>query len=263
VGTIERNQLTLAVLVPAKNEAGHLREVVQSILKLPDIHEIIIIEGGSTDTTWQEAKTLASENSGLVVLIKQSSVGKFNAVLEGAASSKSEFLFIWDSDGTVSWDDNFQILNSKFDEYTCVVGDRLNGNIHPGAMRRANFFGNHLFSVLWMPLLGFRKLDLLCGSKLFPRSVFQSIPRILSRIDPYGDFSLIATALLSGLKIQAVTVDYFPRVYGVTQIKRWRGGVRLLIATLLTYTLFAFKYLTKVFPLNAQSVGTKLFNPDA
>lgn len=243
--------MTLGVLVPAKNEAGRLREVVESILALPNIHEIIIIEGGSTDTTWQEARTLANENSSLIVLIKQSSKGKFNAVIEGAATSKSDFLFIWDADGTVSRDDNFLILNSEFDEFSCVLGNRLNGKIHPGAMRRANFVGNHLFSILWMPLLGFRRLDLLCGSKLFPKRVFESIPKVLLRVDPYGDFALIATALLSGLKIQDITVDYFPRVYGVTQIKRWRGGLRLLFATIFIYVLLSLKHLFKIYRLRS------------
>lgn len=232
--------MSLCVLVPARNEAGHLEHVVSQILMTHGVNEIIVIEGGSIDNTWQEALILESSFPERVRAIKQSSRGKFNAVLEGAASANSDLVFIWDADGTVSQIDNQKIISESLNTGSCVLGDRLKGNIHPGAMQMANWIANHMFAMLWAPFLGFRKMDLLCGSKVFPRIVYMQIPDLLKSIDPYGDFSLVISARLMKLKITSQRVDYFPRTYGVTNIHRWSGGIRLIITS-----LFSFYYLTK------------------
>jgi len=234
--------MKIGVVVPAKNEQGHLRQLIESILTLSQISEIIIVEGGSTDQTWQVAKSLAGETPNIVTALMQKSKGKFNAVLEGASVSKSEYIFIWDADGTVSLKDNSLLMEKLDSNYSCIIGDRLRGKIHPGAMRNANFLGNHFFSFIWIPILGFRKMDLLCGSKLLPKRVFLSIPNILKRIDPYGDFSLMATSRLLGLGVRSVPVDYYPRSYGETQIRRWRGGFQLLNTTATCYFLLIYKF---------------------
>ena len=45
----------------------------------------------------------------------------------------------------------------------------------------------------------------------------------------FGDFDMIFTAGYFGLKILEIPVRYQARVYGVTQIKRFRDGYKLII----------------------------------
>jgi hypothetical protein len=46
--------------------------------------------------------------------------------------------------------------------------------------------------------------------------------------DPFGDFDLIFGAARMGLKIVEVPIAYRERVYGSTNISRWRHGAILL-----------------------------------
>ena len=75
---------TLTCVVPARNEAGHLEQLVNTILSVEEITHVVIVEGGSTDNTYEIAKRLSKLNPSRLTCIKQTGKGKFNAVLEGA-----------------------------------------------------------------------------------------------------------------------------------------------------------------------------------
>ena len=76
---------------------------------------------------------------------------------------------------------------------------------------------------------------MLCGTKIIKTEVFRKIPKWLLKNDPYGDFSLIATAKYFNFSIKSVPVDYLARSYGTSNISRWSGGCKLLITTVLIY----------------------------
>lgn len=228
----------ISVVVPAKNEAGRLGEIIEEIISLSYVYEVIVVEGDSKDSTWQKCIELMSKHPLKVTAIKQSGKGKFNAVLEGAAKAKSERVMIWDADGTISLNDNLEIIRVTLLGNSCVIGNRLAGTISRGAMTRINLMGNHFFSLIWTPFLEVGKVDLFCGSKTFPRQVFDSVPRILKQIDTFGDLSLITTALMRNLKIASIPVGYSVRTYGKSNLRRWRVGMRFAIVTLLSFTVF-------------------------
>jgi hypothetical protein len=53
--------------------------------------------------------------------------------------------------------------------------------------------------------------------------------------DPFGDFDLIFGASKANLRIIEVPIRYQPRVYGETQISRFRHGWMLLQMTTFAY----------------------------
>jgi hypothetical protein len=46
--------------------------------------------------------------------------------------------------------------------------------------------------------------------------------------DPFGDFDLLFGAAKLNLKITEMPIRYRPRIYGETNINRWRHGLLLL-----------------------------------
>ena len=44
----------MSIIIPARNEEGNIAKIVPSIPKFGKSLEIIFIEGGSKDKTWQE-----------------------------------------------------------------------------------------------------------------------------------------------------------------------------------------------------------------
>ena len=227
---------TLTCVVPARNEAGHLKTLIESISSVAEIDKIVIVEGGSTDNTLEIATQISTQQPERITCVKQSGKGKFNAVLEGVKSQNSEFSMIWDADGTVPVSASSLIIKKALYEQCFSMGDRLRGNIEPGAMQIANKIGNWVFAILWAPIIKKRPTDIFCGTKVAPTEVFKKVPPEMISRDPYGDISLLLSARLLGIAIKPVAVDYNCRVYGESKMRRWKMGVVFSILTITSYT---------------------------
>lgn len=219
--------------------------VVDQALGINEITEIIIIEGGSSDNTWEVAQQIQQSNPQRVRILQQKGKGKFNAVLEGSKICSTDLILIWDADGTVPLIDTKKIIKIALNSGQPVIGDRLRGKIAKGAMQTANWFGNWFFAILWSPILRKKPTDMLCGTKIFPADIFREMPKWLIKHDPYGDFALVAFARARDLKISSSVVDYNARSYGVTNINRWSGAIQLFETTVKVYTGFATNKLFK------------------
>ena len=230
---------TTSIIVPCRNESGNLIPLIQAvmgILKLGD--EIIIVEGGSSDTTYEEALALERQFPGQVRTFKQQGMGKFNAVLLGIQKSNLPIVMIWDADATVNFEQNHQIYLYPHGGTQMITGDRLRGKRDKGSMQLANLIGNWAFAIIWSGILRQRPIDLLCGTKKFPRHLITEAPPWLLEIDPYGDFSIFAMARRKEIEISSLPVHYHSRSYGKTNIHRWRGGIELLKVTLMILIKF-------------------------
>ena len=93
-------------------------------------------------------------------------------------------------------------------------------------MRLANLVGNRFFSAAFTWLLGQPIRDALCGTKVLWRHDYQ---RIAANRGHFGDFDLLFGAARLNLKIVDLPVRYGHRVYGTTNIQRWRHGLLLLL----------------------------------
>ena len=101
-----------------------------------------------------------------------------------------------------------------------------------GAMRKLNNVGNIFFQFIISIVISNKLTDSLCGTKVFKRELIQNLykwQKLLKISDPFGDFDLIFSAAYSGNKIVEYPVHYKSRVYGSTQISRFRDGFKLLI----------------------------------
>ena len=113
----------------------------------------------------------------------------------------------------------------------CVQGTRLVYPMDPGAMRFFNKLGNIAFSQLFTYLLQQPIKDTLCGTKVLWRRDYERIAAgrsFFGDLDPFGDFDLIFGAAKLNLKIVEIPVRYRERVYGETNISRWKHGWLLL-----------------------------------
>jgi len=98
-------------------------------------------------------------------------------------------------------------------------------------MRFLNTLGNKFFSLAFTWLLDQRFKDTLCGTKVLYRKDYERIAAgrsYFGDFDPFGDFDLIFGAARLDLKIIEVPIRYRERVYGSTQISRFRHGWLLL-----------------------------------
>jgi glycosyltransferase involved in cell wall biosynthesis len=234
----EKKRSTVSCVIPARNESGHLDEIVNGIKGVTEIDYIIIVEGGSTDGTFEIATKLAELDPKKVFCLKQSKKGKFNAVLEGSNHMKSDFVVVWDADGTVPVNSTRALITTALKDNSLMIGDRLRGRIEAGAMQKANRIGNWAFAFAWAPILKSKPTDIFCGTKVGPSAIFRKIPIYFTQNDPYGDIAILISARMLNVPINSLPVDYTERVYGESKMRRWLMGV-----TFLKLTLSSYKYL--------------------
>ena len=208
---------------------------MNSILSVEEITYVVIVEGGSTDNTYEIAKKLSELHPTRVTCLKQTGKGKFNAVLEGASRHTTEYTMVWDADGTVPTESSKRIINKAFSENVFSMGDRLRGDMEPGAMQFVNKIGNWFFALAWAPINRIKPTDIFCGTKVAPSEVFTKVPKDLMVADPYGDIALLLTARKLGIKVSPVKVRYTARVYGESKMRRWNMGFTFLKLTGIAY----------------------------
>jgi hypothetical protein len=228
-------QPSVSIVVPARNESGNIESIVDRIPPMGPHDEIIFIEGNSTDDTWdaiQQVYRHRGEERNIVIS-QQEGTGKGDAVRKGFSLAKNDILMILDADMTVPPEDLPKFYNaivSSKGEF--INGSRLVYPMQTGAMQFLNLIGNKFFAIAFSFVLSQRFKDTLCGTKALTRANYEKLASNRSyfgNFDPFGDFDLIFGAARMCLKIVEVPISYRERVYGATNISRWRHGVILLL----------------------------------
>jgi len=229
----ESEQPRVSVIVPARNEAGNIKQLMTRIPEMGGGTEIVFVEGSSSDDTYDVIKQcIADHPERKAMLLKQSGKGKGDAVRAGFEAASGEILMILDADITVAPED----LPRFFDALTSGCGEFVNGVrlVYPmdeEAMRFANLVGNKFFSSAFSWLLGQRIRDTLCGTKILWAKDYKRIAAnraYFGDFDPFGDFDLLFGAVKLNLRIIEIPVRYRSRQYGTTNIQRWHHGLLLL-----------------------------------
>jgi hypothetical protein len=238
---------SVSIVVPARNEAGNINKIVKRIPKMGLNDEIIFVEGNSTDDTWQVIQAMQERygDEKRILIAQQDGKGKGDAVRKGFSLAKNEIFMILDADMTVPPEDLpkfYKAIKNGKGEF--INGTRLVYPMEKKAMRFFNLIGNKFFAMSFSFVLGQRFKDTLCGTKVISRSNYLKLATNRSYFgdfDPFGDFDLIFGAARMCLKIIEVPIYYRERVYGETNISRWRHGVVLL--TMLFFSGRKIKFL--------------------
>ena len=223
---------SVTVLVPARNESGNVPRLMSEIPDMGSFTEVIFVEGNSTDDTWEVLQeAIAERDDPLYRLIKQPGKGKGDAVRAGFSEARGDILMILDADLTVAPDmlpRFYDAVSSGRAEF--ANGTRLVYQMHDRAMRFLNLLGNHFFAKAFTYVMGQPIRDTLCGTKVLTRDSYNKIVAnrdFFGEFDPFGDFDLLFGAARLNMKILDVPVRYGERVYGETNISRFRHGTLL------------------------------------
>jgi SAM-dependent methyltransferase len=241
---IERpGELRVSVVCPCRNEQGHIAGIVERLPAMGSATELIFVEGGSTDDTRGEIdRQLAMHPEMEISVIGQPGKGKGDAVRAGFAAARYELLMILDGDLSVRPEDLPKFYAALAGGHGELInGSRLVYDMEPGAMRFLNMLGNKAFSWSFKAITGHQVKDTLCGTKVLHRDDYASIVdgrSYFGEFDPFGDFDLLFGAARLSLKIIDVPVRYQTRVYGTTNISRFRHGLLLLRMTAFAFWKF-------------------------
>jgi glycosyltransferase involved in cell wall biosynthesis len=202
------------------------------------------VEGNSTDKTWEEinkqitnyklqtnSKRKSTNFNRTIRAYKQTGKGKADAVSLGFEKAGGDIVMIYDADRTVPALD----LPKFYNVLANGLGDFANGSrlVYPmegQAMQTLNKLGNRFFSFVFTKILGQHFKDTLCGTKaVFNKDFLKMKKDYLNylKIDPFGDFALIFSAIKHNLKVVEIPIRYKEREYGSTNIRRFYHGLLL------------------------------------
>ena len=203
----------LSFVIPAFNEENRLLKTIHLVnvflkAKYPN-YEIIIVDDGSTDGTLFLSRKLAQKYSNIQVITYDKNFGKGYAVKTGVLSSKGDFIFFMDADGSTPIEELPKFLEKLESGADVVIGSRhLKGSDReveqPFFRRMFGRLANLLIQFVLLPGI----TDSQCGFKGFKRDVALTLFR---EQEIYGwgfDFEILALARRYGFSIVEVPVRW-------------------------------------------------------
>ncbi|MBE9562044.1 MAG: glycosyltransferase family 2 protein [Proteobacteria bacterium] len=197
----------LSVVVPIYNEADNLIPLINEIQAALDgviDYELIYVDDGSTDNSWQVLKSINCNK--LRIIRHQRSYGQSVAILTGVKSADSDWIVTLDGDGQNDPADIPYLISIQIDvpETTMVIGWRRVRQ-DSWLKRKASRIANTVRRVLLQDYA----LDTGCGLKLFTRDAYLGLPQF-NHIHRF----LPALFLRDGYKVISYEVNHRPRNKG-------------------------------------------------
>lgn len=224
----ERDTATVSVILPARNEAQSLRNLLPSLgTKFPEA-ELIVVDDGSTDETADVARRLGAK-----VVSHRYPMGNGAAIKSGARAARGEILMFMDADGQHSPDDAAVLLHTLEEGYDMVVGARSRASQASLGRTLANSIYNRVAS--W--ITGHKIADLTSGLRVVRADMFREFLFIL----PNG-FSYPTTITMAffraGYTVAYVPIHAFERD-GKSHIRPLADGLRFLVIIFRVGTLYS------------------------
>ncbi len=232
--TYPKNEFSTTVVIPARNESGNIENAIKRMPEFGKHVEIIFIEGNSTDDTWETIQKIHAKYKDKydIKIARQDGKGKGDAVRKGYDMASGDILMILDADLTVPPEELPKFYNALVERKgEFINGCRLIYPMDANAMRPLNTLGNKFFSMAFSWILEQPIKDTLCGTKVMFRKDYQKLAAnrsFFGNFDPFGDFDLIFGSYKLNLKIIDLPITYKERIYGDTNISRFRHGMILL-----------------------------------
>ena len=219
-----------SIVVPAYNERARIGKTLELILehlrKQAWSAEIVIVDDGSRDETFQIASEFASSNPELRVIQNPGNQGKGYAVRNGMLNARGEILLFTDADLSSPIDEATKLFAALENGADVAIGSRwLDPSLQFVRQSLKRRIMSRTFNLYLRALLGFSYRDTQCGFKAFTRRAAQMIfPR--QRITRWGfDPEILYLAHSMGLKVAEVPVSWGHDERST--IHPWRDGMRM------------------------------------
>jgi glycosyltransferase involved in cell wall biosynthesis len=227
----------LSVVIPAYNEEENVPILYEKLKKVLDSlgedYEIIFVDDGSTDGTYQRLKQLAEKDSRLKVIRFKRNYGQTAAMSAGFEHAKGNVIITLDADLQNDPEDIPILLEKLKEGYHVVSGWRKDRKDPFLSRRLPSMIANWLIS----KITGVHLHDYGCTLKAYRAEVVKDL-------ELFGDMHRFLPALTKrrGARITEVVVRHHPRMFGKSKY-----GIGRTVRVLLDIMLVKFlnEYINK------------------
>ena len=219
----------LSVVIPARDEEGCIRSTVEHLhleLSLHQIpHEIVVVDDGSRDATWQILQELAGRIPEVRPVQNPSPNGFGRAIIQGLDRLSGDGVVIMMADESDDVRDVVRYWHKLNEGFDCVFGSRFikgGGTIeYPWLKYRLNRIVNRFIQIAF----GLRLNDTTNAFKAYRRTTIDGLRPILS---PHFNITveLPLKAIVRGFTWTTIPITWRNRRTGVAKLKLKEMGSR-------------------------------------
>jgi glycosyltransferase involved in cell wall biosynthesis len=206
--------MDLSIVIPLLNEDESLPELaawIKAVMQANNYsYEIIMVDDGSTDNSWNVIENLRKENTNIKGIKFQRNYGKSAALNEGFKAAQGDVVITMDADMQDSPDEipslRKLIVEDGFDLVSGWKKVRYDNALTKNIPSK-------LFNATASKVSGIKLHDFNCGLKAYKK-------KVVKNIEVYGEMHRYIPLLAkwSGFKkITEKVVEHRPRKYGVTK----------------------------------------------
>jgi glycosyltransferase involved in cell wall biosynthesis len=199
----------ISVVVPVFNEEENLeelhREIVEALQKTGPTYEIILIDDGSTDSSWTALRGLQQKDGRVKLIRLRRNFGQTAALAAGFDRARGEIIVSLDADLQNDPNDIPSLIQKIEEGYDLVSGWRKSRKDKFLSRRVPSTIANKLIS--WLTRVPLH--DYGCTLKAFRSEVIKNVKL-------YGELHRFIPAIASqlGVRISEVEVNHRPRQHG-------------------------------------------------
>jgi glycosyltransferase involved in cell wall biosynthesis len=227
----EASRRRLSVVVPAYNEEGNIGELHAVLSRVlsgigPD-YEIVFVDDGSTDGTWQAIAAIAGVDPRIVALRHRRNFGKARGLATGFAAAAGDVILTMDADLQDDPEEIPRFLARLDEGFDLVSGWKQRRQDPLGKTLPSRVFNFTVRQMSGVPLHDFN-----CGFKLYRADVVRNI-----RL--YGELHRFTPVLAhaEGFRVGELPVRHHPRRWGSSKYgwsRLLKGFLDLVTVTFLT-----------------------------
>lgn len=220
--------MKLSIVMPAKNEAKSLVDLIPMLKAEQPEAELIVVNDGSTDETQS-----ICESAGVKVVNHPYSKGNGAAIKSGARAAKGDVIVFMDADGQHQPEDINRLIAEYEKGYDMVVGARDKKS----QASLARLFGNGMYNRIATYMTGQKIEDLTSGFRIVSAEKFKQFLYLL----PNG-FSYPTTCTMAFFRA-GFSVGYLPisapERIGESHINILKDGARFFLIIFKIGTLYS------------------------
>ena len=223
----------VSVVIPTLNEARNLPHVFARMP--PNLHEVIIVDGFSSDDTVTVARQLMPK----IRVVMQTRTGKGNALACGFAAASGDIIAMVDADGSADPGEIPQFVKVLLNGADFAKGTRFALDGGSSDITRLRSLGNRVMTAFFNACYRRSYSDLCYGFNVFWRRHAPVLGLDATSPPPdgngrlWGDGFEVETLIhvrtaKAGLVVKEVPSFEHPRIHGVSNLNAFRDGLRVL-----------------------------------
>lgn len=201
------SEVELTVVMPCLNEERTVgtcvRKAISTINKLGIAGEVLVVDNGSTDRSIEVAEKAGAR------VIRHHLKGYGNALRRGFDEARGQFIIMGDADDSYDFTDLGRFVEKLRGGADICLGNRLGGEIKPGAMPRLHqYLGNPGLTWLTNRLFHANIGDVYCGMRGFRKSAVRRLNLTMPGMELATEMVIKGT--LSKLKVEEIPITLWP-----------------------------------------------------